>query len=347
VNSGTSSAWIRFVAYNNEQVTLQGSANACSLGGACHGVQVIKTYDGIVPQFVQVAGFTITGFDGNCITVQSNSDVVLSSLDVSACHNGAVELHSTSRVTLETSRVHDNHMMGWTSAVDLYQCNSGNVVRGNTIWQNYDDTTTDSEGHGITMDVCGAAGGALIENNLIYNNEGWCIEVYKSDNAVIRNNVCWVNGIRSPSGEIDVYGNNMQVHNNIAVPRSGAPGLNMRYNSSYTVDITTLTEDYNIVWASTHTSVVMWSDGSSQGTVAQYQSGNPRGWGAHDLQLDPMLVDPSGARDFRPRAGSPAIDSGDNGHAAAVDFFWHARPWDGDGNGSAIVDRGAFEYGSP
>lgn len=41
--------------------------------------------------------------------------------------------------------------------------------------------------------------------------------------------------------------------------------------------------------------------------------------------------------------GSPAIDSGDNASCAATDQRGAPRPADGDGNGSAICDRGAFE----
>jgi hypothetical protein len=42
-------------------------------------------------------------------------------------------------------------------------------------------------------------------------------------------------------------------------------------------------------------------------------------------------------------AGSPAIDHGDNANAPATDQRGVARPRDGDGNGSQVVDIGAFE----
>ena len=41
--------------------------------------------------------------------------------------------------------------------------------------------------------------------------------------------------------------------------------------------------------------------------------------------------------------GSPAIDHGDNTGAPATDQRGVARPNDGDGNGSKIIDIGAFE----
>src|SRR5205823_2750157 len=42
--------------------------------------------------------------------------------------------------------------------------------------------------------------------------------------------------------------------------------------------------------------------------------------------------------------GSQAIDAADNGTCAATDQRGVMRPKDGDGNGSAICDMGAFEY---
>jgi hypothetical protein len=41
--------------------------------------------------------------------------------------------------------------------------------------------------------------------------------------------------------------------------------------------------------------------------------------------------------------GSPAIDKGDSANAPATDQRGVSRPRDGDGNGSKVVDIGAFE----
>jgi len=67
--------------------------------------------------------------------------------------------------------------------------------------------------------------------------------------------------------------------------------------------------------------------------------------GAHDLCQDPQLSGPfSGmAYGMVPAPGSPAIDAGDNAICPAVDIRSLARPADGDGDGNAACDMGAYE----
>ena len=56
----------------------------------------------------------------------------------------------------------------------------------------------------------------MIENNLIFNNDRWCMVVLNSNGAVIHNNVCYHNGIRQDgSGELSTCGNNLFIFNNI------------------------------------------------------------------------------------------------------------------------------------
>ena len=68
---------------------------------------------------------------------------------------------------------------------------------------------------------------------------------------------------------------------------------------------------------------------------------------AANIDVDPLFVD-SSAGDYHLRFGSPAIDSG--GACAGVckavpDLDGLIRPIDGNGDGSAVRDMGAYEYG--
>lgn len=68
-----------------------------------------------------------------------------------------------------------------------------------------------------------------------------------------------------------------------------------------------------------------------------------------NISMDPKFVDASSGN-FRLQSDSPCIDAGTNtitGYDFPIaDLDDNYRIWDGDGNGSEIVDIGAFEFGS-
>jgi len=72
------------------------------------------------------------------------------------------------------------------------------------------------------------------------------------------------------------------------------------------------------------------------------------GWsGEGNLDTDPLFADPMGG-DYRLTVGSSCIDSGSNEAAVGIftDLDGDLRIWDGDNVPGAVVDMGAYEFGS-
>ncbi len=70
--------------------------------------------------------------------------------------------------------------------------------------------------------------------------------------------------------------------------------------------------------------------------------------GPHDIQeQDPQLTGPLSGMTYGMAlsANSPAIDAGDNAICPGSDHLGNGRPVDGDGDGEATCDMGAYEYG--
>ena len=102
---------------------------------------------------------------------------------------------------------------------------------------------------------------------------------------------------------------------------AGQPGGGIYTNSQPSID-------YNDVWGN---------------SPDDYYGCSP---GPQDISLDPMFVDPA-AHDYHHQPGSPCIDAGTNVGAPREDIEGNPRPIDGDGDGQAITDMGAYEYVPP
>ena len=111
---------------------------------------------------------------------------------------------------------------------------------------------------------------------------------------------------------------------------------------------------YNLQGSPTLTNAILWGNtpdqirgDSTTVTYSDVQGGYP---GTGNINDDPLLgplADNGGLTQTHAiAAGSPAIDAGDPDVCPNIDQRAFTRPIDGDENGTAICDMGAYEYGS-
>jgi hypothetical protein len=177
--------------------------------------------------------------------------------------------------------------------------------------------------------------GCIIRNNSAENDGGgiqFCVSSGQVINCSITNNVGYEGGgiwVRGP-----VHISNCTIVNNTATrsdPRGGALALD---HDDATVTNCILWDNFpNEVYTWEHTPSVSYTD----------IKGGWSGAGGNNIDIDPNFVDPI-AGDYRLASGSPCIDVGDNGAVTEPnDVDGLIRIADGDCDGAATVDMGAYE----
>ena len=224
-----------------------------------------------------------------------------------------------------------------TSAISLYQSRDvdqaagfHHIIRANTVFNNENrvpgtgiGNTTTTDGNCIIIDdgrntqkfqgdkttYPAFTGATLVENNICADNGGRGVNVFSSDNVLIRNNTFYQNG-RTPDldSEVSVLAaSNVRVVNNIIVPRDG-----QRATSVYDGDVAEYRVS-NVVFANN----------------LYFGSGKLTQRGASDLVADPKFVSPSldvNTANFRLQPGSPAIDRALLADSPAFDVGGLPRP---------------------
>ncbi|MEH1842755.1 MAG: choice-of-anchor D domain-containing protein, partial [Nostoc sp.] len=274
-------------------------------------------------------GINVTYIDGN--EKQRSHHITISNNNISKFPGGGIATAEVDYITVKNNVISGNSWYsphGTQGITMLHLWNSDKnvkdykvIIQDNIVfdnkqlvpWMNAGKVT---EGHGIMLDTSSIendayTGKALISKNVVYNNGGAGIQIFKGENPVdILNNTLYQNSLELSTGEILLNSaKNVQVSNNIMYASDGESASSIANSSNYSFDNNLA---YNGVLK-----------GTGLGNV---------------VNKDPLFVDAAN-HDFRLKPGSPAIDAGSN----ALNSVTKITPLDGDGNGSVLTDIGAKE----
>lgn len=308
-----------------------------------------------------------------------NADyVTIENLEIKNAFRAGIRVSQSDYVSIKGVKSHDNgkwgiftdfsnHVLienceayGSKDEHGIYVSNSGDypLIRGNKI---HDNAACGLHMNGdISMGGDGIISGALVENNIIYNNGmkgGSGINCDGVRNSIIRNNLLYNN---HASG-ISLYcidggassNNNLVYHNTVIVASDGRWALNLKdsssqnkiYNNillnnntgrgSINTDSTNgLQSDYNVITTNSHP--VTPDDDGTYPSFSQWQA---LGFDKHSIRTtsDQLFVNHS-QNNYALKNGSPAIDKGTSLYSYFRDIKGNNRP---QGNG---YDIGAYEY---
>ncbi|MEH1906384.1 calcium-binding protein [Nostoc sp.] len=266
--------------------------------------------------------------------------IVISDNTVSNFPGGGIESSDSDYITVEKNIVSGNAWYtpyGGQGITTLFATNSDHnttdykiIYRDNIVFDNqslvpWKQVGKISEGHGLMLDSTNQSrngtpylGKTLIANNIVYNNGNSGIDAFQAKNVDIINNTVYQNSRNvANTGEIKVnYSENVRVDNNIMYASNNQVANVLKYSKNVNFN-------HNLVYNS-----------------SQFQaSDNLNATGLQNiLGKDPQFVD-AAHRNFALKPGSAAIDAGSN----AFNSITKNIPQDGDGNGTAVIDIGAYE----
>jgi len=241
----------------------------------------------------------------------------------------------------------------------VYDCETGIALSSNEDSEVYDNIIYNIENEAI-YSYCFSANGEAHARNKWYRNI-----VYNSGFGIYESKWDW-QGNEGASSDHKFHTNlfyHIGTHGTYRVPFyfQGSTGIEFHNNTvdmNVGYDAIELLEgsinskiENNIISISGDKSVLILDSSSGTGAVIDYNCyhnrvGTVTGPGEHSIVKDPKFVDVTG-HDFHLQNTSPCIDAGDPATGADFDLDGGQSPQDGNGDGNAIADMGAYEYPGP
>jgi len=288
---------------------------------------------------IAVSPGTYTGnlnFNGKNVTLQS---VAGPSRTIIEGSNGtAVQIGANGAIVGFTIRNAFGDFAGGMEAHGAGTLVKNNIFKSNT---------------GFGAGIWGNNASPIIDANIFLNNS--CDEQYLSGvisfvntsspllvNNIMQNNPCRGINMTLPSGNTPQVINNTLVSNRAGIRVNRYTSVAQIYRNNIIVgndvgfEVDGGTDADNPVWQN---NLVFGNGANYSGTADQTGlSGN--------ISADPSFLDQAGGV-YYPNAGSPLVDQGNGTGAPSADFLGRTRPVDGNGDASAVVDIGAFEFQNP
>jgi len=311
---------------------------------------------GIDANYIEVNGIELTNPGGHGINGENNHHIRVLNNHVYGCGNSGFSGGFSDFYHVEGNLIHHNAQLSWYSGISIYEATDIGesyegyriVIRNNISHSNfqiYGGPYTD--GNGIIIDDWNFTQnqgtpythGALVENNLTYNNGGAGIKVVWSDNILIRNNTVYKNN--TDNKDVGTYKGNIFLgqargctlvnniswadpninSNNAALMDRGAPSANITREN---------------IWANN----LLYNDSPQADAIDIGDGSNPTLINNITGQ-QPLFVnaDTSASANFRLTSLSPARDVGTNSYGLPAEDLASQNRIYGDG-----VDIGAYEF---
>ena len=344
------------IDFKGKAITVESSEGPDSTTIDGGGTGTVVTFSHNETRATTLRGFTITHASNSGIRASSSSPTIVDNRIVNNnfCGEGGGVYSNFASPRIENNFIAGNTQAGCSGGIGgggiAVGGSSHAEIIGNQILGN---AATQSSGGGITLFASGAT---VVENNQIvgnraYNN-GAGMWIVNDSPATIAQNLIFDNAGIGVYWLVPLNSVGPQFVNN-TVARNNGPALfadGFDHDAQVVNNVLSTVADHAVVCGTFNdTNPPMFSHNIADTSLMPsytWSGCDPTGTNGN-LTADPQFVDPDNHNpgDFHLKAGSPAIDAGDNAAPSLSSFDLDAYPRisDGDSNGSAIVDMGAYE----